>query len=643
MTPDQEQAEKKRAVTEFVYQEYDWMNREVMQKLYPEFNDRTLKQFLDDSQKRANGYVYSRESQDKEPWQANVFTGTTRNKTRAYVGSVSKTPPQLRMVATDSENRTSAERAEVMQNLIKHSYLYCQNPEKDIFDDGWDCAIDGTIVKQDGYMLIKDEVEVVKSYDPTTGKIEVEKSEQVIEDRPFEQSVNVNDFLIRDPFCSDVQEQPAVIMAQRMTLDDFMYEFGKYPDAKLVKTYANITEGERDLFFGPKWSDQVNKDRVLVLRYYRKKGDKKGYKVVANGVLIVDSPLLWGRKKKFYPFAKTVFEPFANRKFFWGNSLPNVMMAHQDTENSLVNSMLDKTTRSVEQPMLVSMENKDSLELEDEFVTGDTRIYVNDINGVKPMPVAGVTRAEISMLNDVSQRLSLASVDALQEGYSQSGVTAREIVIANERSAEIKGIFFMLLSDLWLQKMRLRTLSIIMFYQRVGKRYNVPNVELSGGQQGTLQVRVGDEAMMAEAGKTKGYSPDGKPFNALDVEEAELSLKGTPTEILIIPPDYLDDWEYELEIMTETVYQRGKSLDMALENEKLTTVSTLFPEIFMANKAKFFSRLIRNYGDAPEAYDMAEAAPGAMPGAPGQMPTPVMDQVGAPAKSLPALAGMAGT
>ena len=41
------------------------------------FNDRTLKSFLDDNEKRANSYTPDRASQGKADWQANFFHPTT--------------------------------------------------------------------------------------------------------------------------------------------------------------------------------------------------------------------------------------------------------------------------------------------------------------------------------------------------------------------------------------------------------------------------------------------------------------------------------------------------------------------------------------------------------------------------------------
>ena len=652
--------DKEQNVVKFVYDEYDDMWKNVMNKSFPEMNDRTPEKFWDDSQKRLNAYVPTRASQGKEEWQANIFTATTRNKIRSYVSSVSKEPPEISILATNKENEQSMMRAEIMRHLLRHSYLANSNPEMTIFYDGWNCAGNGTLVKYDGWLYQTQKTEIVKSFDPLTGKTEAETQEIVIEDCPIEVEIPLNRFFVKNAYIRDVQEQPAVLWVDYMDLDEFLLEFGKYKNAKHVRSRAQIQEsrGQTDLFFGEKWFDRMERRqaKIEVFKYYSKVKNK--YCIVANGVLILDVPLLWGRTKKWYPFSKTIFEPFANSTLFWGNSLANILMPQQDAENNLYNSMLDKTYRTLVTPMLVSMANKDAMELEDEFVTGDTRIYVDDINGVKPMPIEGVSASEFNMLKMVSQELSLASVDALQQGFSGSGVTAREIVIANEKANEIKGVFFTMLKDLWLQKMKIRVINLLTHLsqgQRLGmvlgeekasdyiRLFNIPHTKLTSGETGLLQIRVAEPETIKNLNRVVGYTEPGKPFNRLDVEEEKVRVQeGQPVEIMAIPPDYLDDWEFDLEIQTQSMQQRGKSLEMALAMEKVTTIAQLFPEIFATNKDKFFSELMRQFNDDPQKYlEQAAQGPLGLPQAGLEAQGgPVAGQLASVAQSLPQLTGV---
>jgi len=83
---------------------------------------------------------------------------------------------------------------------------------------------------------------------------------------------------------------------------------------------------------------------------------------------------------------------------------------------------------------------------------------------------------------------------------------------------------------------------------------------------------------------------------------------------------------------------------MALSTEKTMNTAKLFPEIFAANQEKFFSGMIKNYGDNPDQYlENMQNAQQSQPAQPVQPPTTtkssMTDQLTAPTKSLEALTG----
>lgn len=644
-------SQKEQDSTKLVYDEFDTMN-EVMTDSYREFNDRTLTQFLDDSQKRANSFVPSRAEQGKDDWQSNVFTPTTRNKIKTLIASYAKTLPPISMTAVNDKRQISVARAEVMKNLVEASYTQGDsNPEKTNFYDGWNCAINGTVIKYDGYLKVEGTVKLLTNYDLTTGDVKFEEKKEIIEDEPIEINVPIQNFYIKNPYISDLQAQPAIIWVDYFDAERFDYEFQGYKNKDYVKSGAQtLSEGETQLFFGDRWKLRTNaKDRVYeVLRYYNKTKDR--YIVIVNGVVMLDCPMLWGKRKKRYPFASAIFEPFANSNMFWGNSLPNILMAEQDVENALVNSMVDKTYRSLATPMLVGMANKDAFDLEDEYVDSDTKIYVDDVGQVTPMPVPQVNQSEIGMLNLIRGGLDRDSTDQVQGGTASSGATAREVVIANERAEELKGLFGLFMKDLWLQKYRLRSVNVLMNYSQAKvtaitgeeegktfssqfKVYDVPNAELSDGTKGNLSIEVvEDQSQMT-------------PATELDVREEMLRIEGRPTEIIQITSDYLDDYEYIVKIEAESVYQKSKALKMAMNQEMVQGAMTIFPEIFMANKDKFFKKWMEGYGESPDQYleglNMQQMMQPQM-GMPGQEGPPgaLAGQITAPTKSLPNLSGV---
>lgn len=616
-------------IIEKTYDDIDEMV-DIMQDSFSEFNgngdgtDRTLKQFLDDAQKRANSYVMTREAQGKEEWQANVFTPTTRNKVKALIAGIAKAPPEISITAKNLKNQTSVARAEILKLLIESSFVEGdKNPEIEMFFAGWDTAIQGTYIELDDYIRIKDKVKKITDYDPATGEVKFEEVETYVQDEAVSIRIPLTSFYIWDPYTSNVQDQTKIAWIEYLDKDDAEYQFGNFANWKYVKDGSyHFNEEDSKTFFLKRWDERTKGYDMPyeIVRYYCKTSDT--YRIIANGVMLLDAPLLWGKTKKRYPFSKTIYEPFANSMFFWGNSLVNILMAEQDVENALINSITDKTYRSLNRPMLIGRVNRDDFDLEDEWVDGDTKIYVSDVAQVTPMPIDSVNNAEISMLKIIQEGLVKDSSDSVQSGQGGSGSTAREIVIANERAEELKGLFYTMLKDLWLQKYRIRGINILMnygkaktleivdeegnkVYEESYKSFRLPSSELSNGKPGALEVQV-----------VKDQASLKRPYE-LDVEEEKARMAGEPVEIMQITSNFLDDYDYGVRIMTETLFQKSRALKMAEASEKILGVAKLFPEIFMANKQKFFEDYMQMYGDNPDKYDAEPAAPPAQPGMEG--------------------------
>jgi hypothetical protein len=624
----------------YVYSEIKDM-LEVQNQTYREFNDRTLKQFLDDCQKRLNAYVPDRESQGKADWQANFFSKTTRNKTKALIAGIAMNPPEISVTAWNEKGSASMLRAEGMKTMIDASFIEGDNnPQMEMYLDGWNCSCNGTVVKHDTHIKITGTVKIVKDYNPTTGELEIEESEELIEDECAEIEVPVENMLVKDAYIMDIQKQSAIAWVEYIDKDKLDFEWGEFKNYKNVKHGGELVgQEEMQTFFKNEWNERTTDDKYEVIKYYRKYG-KEGdiYRVVINGVLVLDAPLLWGRKKKKYPFSKGIFEPFANPNFFWGNSLPNILMGEQDVENAFINSLTDEVYRSVTTPMLVGAINKDYFDLEDENVDSDTRIYVEDVSQVVPMPVKGVSQGDIAMLNIIKGGMEDDTTDKTQGGASGSGSTAREIVIANERAEQIKGLFYIMMTDLWLQKYRIRLINISMNYsdskiklvigedgqektEEVFKIFRLPSAELSTGKIGTKQIEV-----------VGGQEDLSRPYE-LDVRETQSEIEGAPTEIMQMTKDYLDDYDYMVRIEPDGLYQKSKALKMAMMEEKMRGYATYFPEKFMQNQEEFFKMFAESYGDDPDQFGGGQQQP--------QDPMAAMMGGGAP-QGMPVPAGVGG-
>ncbi len=603
-----------RAELDFVYREVDDMVKE-RNRSWRQFNDRTLVQFIDDSEKRIQGYVPSKEAQGKEDWQSNVFNQSSRNKLKAVVAAVANTPPDLRYKAvSQKDGGLDIRRAEVMRNLVDFSRQN-GNPEADIFWEAWTCATQGTVIKYDGFLKTKYKRKFIKSYNLITGEMEFTEKEVEVNNECIDVLVPINELFIKDFQIHDIQDEPALAWIRILDKDSIEKEFGQYKNYKYVlnKNSAGTYQNETETFFYNKWKDRVEgENEYEVIKYYNRFRDT--YDIVINGVLILRAPMLWGRKDKVYPFSKSIFEPFSGRNFFYGNSLANANMDTQDVINTLYNMSLDKTYRSMNPPLLAGIKNKDLLEMENENIGMENTIYVEDVNQVQYQKIPGITDSEMAMIKWVGQGMDLGTVDQNQQGVAGRGVTAREIVIANENAKKLKGIFFMFLTDLWIQKTKLRILNIMMnytepqveeiagpdgskTYKESYRTFLVENSEFPNGATGTLAIQFV---------KNRDQLPTPRQ---LDLEEEKMRIQGKSFQKIALTSDYIDNYEYDVQVISESLYQKDTAEAQAVFQEKLKTMMIAFPQIFMKNQDVLFDDFADAYGEDSDKYDLTPNIP----------------------------------
>lgn len=577
---------------------------------YRQFNDRNLVQFIDDSEKRVQGYVPSRESQGKTEDQSNVFSQDTRTKLKAIVAAVSTVPPKQKFRAVNIFDGKSSDpmRAEVMKNLVRHSRQKpgC-NPEVETFWEAWNAATQGTVVKYDGNIKTKGKRKIIKSLDLDTGEINFEEKEVTIKDEIVDYNVPLREFFVWDCHVKNIQDQARIAWITYKDLDTAEFELGKYKNFKYVKDGGNKKFDDDTNTFMSKWSQRVDADEdgVEIIKYYSVIEDR--YAIVANGVLLLDAPMVWGKVDKKYPFSKSIFEPFSSDEFFYGNSLPNINMDVQDVINALWNMLLDKMAYSINKPMVAGLSNKDLLEQEQERQGIDHTIYVEDVSQIKELNIQSLTNGEFAMLRLAQSKMDSQTVSQQQQGMTGKGITARETIIANEHAKEIKGLFFKFLADLWLQKTQLRTLNVL-------QNYTIPQVREIVGEDGSITYREMFRPVVVE----NTIFPNGQTGNLqidivdnkdqlptqddLDIQEEKMKLQGENFQAMAITSSYLDNYYYDIEIVTESVYNQSMIEKQAKVEDKTSRMAALFPQEFLLNKPILFKDWVEAYDDNPNKY-----------------------------------------
>jgi len=225
-------------VLEHVYMDVASMENE-RNKTWREFNDRRFKDYVDDSEKRSNCYVPS--DNNKEDWQANFFHPITRNKLKAVLAAVALGLPNIEIKAENENNSRDFKRADVIKHLVRFSYSK-GNPEEDNFFTGWETLSKGTAIEYEGYAINKYKRKEIKSCDLTTGEVEWEEKEVVVEDGCVSFLIPLENVWIADFYIRDIQKQPYLSWIDYMHVDTFKNEFGKYKNAKFVAGWKKEPE-----------------------------------------------------------------------------------------------------------------------------------------------------------------------------------------------------------------------------------------------------------------------------------------------------------------------------------------------------------------------------------------------------------------
>lgn len=569
---------------------------------------RSFNEYIDSSERILNGYTPSKSEQGKAEWQSNMMDNITRAKMRAIAASVGLKMPEMQYSAVNKNGVRSKRRAELMYQTVRHSFLR-DNPTMQSFLEVWGMLAHGVVFEYEGYQTGGTKQQYVKSFNSKTGEIETDERYVEVDQRPITVIVGPKDLYWTTFHVRDIQDQPCLIWLQRYSRSEFDREFSQYANYKYVKdkpTCSSLSEQTQDTYGFKYWNKRVKTDEFEVLRKYSK--EKNRYEVWVNGVPLLRVPLLWTHQgKPWYPWIKTIGEPFANANFFVGLSFPALLEPYQESRTTMINTMTDILYRSLVTPMLVGLANKDLLEVEQELVDSDNRIYVPDVNQVTPMPMRSISQGDLAMLGIIDQSIERLSIDASQQGIATPDVTARATIIADERARQLKGVMFLFLEDLWLQKTRLRNITVLTHYLKdKGRKSNfkdqtigVTDVKFSDGTYGLLDVHIAPS-------RSKLLS-----IQEIQAREAAAEEEGINYKLISVTQDYLDNWEYDYLIVPESLYNNDRVRKLAMIEEEHQILTTYYPEYFVENKEIHLEDVLEMYGK--NISDYKKPAPPAPP------------------------------
>lgn len=604
--------------------------RNIIQKSYNYFNGDSLMDKIDDWQKRWNGFI-PEQNPLLDATQSQIFLNYTRNAVIGYLVKVALTVARPKIVATNKKlNIQSTKFAEFLSDA-NHFSLNAENADSKFFAVALETAVKGTCLVYEGYMKQEQMMETPVKYDQTTGKVVTKKQKRVIYDDCYQKIHPVEDFLIANPYEPDLQKQSWILPRQITTYNEAKDEFGHYPNFKYVKGGNYTLTAEVTTFYRNDLILELSKEQVEILRYYNRSKNK--FIVLINGVPIYNGVIPFRDGK--YPYAKYIHEPAGN-DFFWGLGLPNKIMGEQDLKNMLFNMMVDKTQGSLLPFGLTS--DLDDL-IEDEVLAPNKIRKVGDVNKWKFDTLPGVNAGEVQMLELTGKELDDNSNNPSAAGSASSPkggkLAARQVLMKQQELMQKLGFSTSYLEDGERDRTELRVSHILQFYsipklekvtgvkgkdqeKLVYRDLVLNNTKLSNGKIGNKVIKLTDK-----------LNPEGRTQMAddLSVIEAMGDTVGVPTEALAVDVSTFLDYNFDVQIIKNSTYERIQGLEQSQRMEfaqwRLSLAQAApvnAPELVKWVEEAFEFESDRFEGQAGPQQALNAAAGGNPPQVPGQAP-----------------------
>ncbi len=547
--------------------------RTISDKSYNQFNGRTLFEFIDDGTKRWNGYI-PEASPLIDSDQSRIFINFTRNQIISFLAKVAMQHVDAKIKAVNRKTGSVDQKfADAMKDLNRYS-LDAEYGDARYLEVALEVTTKGTTIVYEGYRKETQEIEAPISFDAEAVRIKTRKEKRIIFDNCYQELVPLEDFYIANPYEPDIQKQPFLVWRRITTYHEAEREFKKYKNWEFVKAGSYTLMGDPTTFYRNKVYTDLSQDQVEICRYYNRKGNHFG--LMVNGVILYNGVLPFKDGK--YPFAKYIFEPFENQ-FFWGSHFPNKIQGLQDEINTYINMMNDKTYASL-LPFGLSSDLDDLIE-DDTLQPGKIR-KVGNIANWTFQTLPGVTSGEQNMFQMIMNLANADAGDVTGAGNAQTArggkLPVRQVMMKQQEAMQKLTFSMNFLEDGERDRTELRINHILQFYSipkmekitgKSGNELNqmafrdirIDGVRLPDGRTGTKVIKLVDGT------RVKNPMEKAKLADELSVEEMKGEEIDQPTYAIAMSVDSFYDYNFEIQVVKNSSYERNEVLDQAVRHE----------------------------------------------------------------------------
>lgn len=530
----------------------------IMSNTYPELKDRTISDCLRAWQTRYNGF--STNNPDL------MFLNFTRNVCINYISRVSSSGPKAHVTAVNSTTNTPNKLlAEVLSEVNKQT-LINENADAKFRELVSSQCVKGTAIVYEGYKKSEIIDNELTKFDALTGKYKATKQKRVLFDDVYQEEVAVEDFIITSPYQPDVQKQPAVMWRQFYDLEDLLEEFGSYKDIEKVTVGACFGDTLTQFYGNNSTNLQTRAYQVEVIRFYHKL--KNRHIIIAGGIPIYDGPMPFKHRK--YPFSKAVFE-YPTNKFFWGIGLPEKIRGEQDTLNSTIN-MMDEKTRYSLKPFILSSDD-DLSDQEELDIMQIKKVSNIEKYTIKEMP--GINAGESNYFNQIQVLLKeLAGVYGGANSFTKNGgkLDIKQIMLQQEEANATIAFSSTYLEDMDVERTKQRLYNIMQFYA-------IPRVKRYGGSNGEKYSELVYKNITIEPESPEdpqktiffqnAPTEEEKNLTFDKMEQAEISAQeqGLNLKTSMVDTSKFDDHNFDVKVQRQSAWMKNQSMEQQMRLE----------------------------------------------------------------------------
>lgn len=459
--------------------------------------------------------------------------------------------------------------------------------------------------------------------------------------------IPVDEILLADFYTENLQEQPYIVRARRISWDSARSIYGKHKDFKYVeagKTKIVLTGQENQTIYDIAWTE-ADQNFVQELTFYYRPEDLEvtwvGGVFMGNEEDVYNTnPFKHRRisiskdgpiKVPIYPYAKTGFEPIdPTGRFAYFKSGAFKEFWDDDAQNRIERALVDGTLLEVIKPLFLSGVAK----ADGTVIVPGATIAMPQGAKIEPYSISSNLAAAYNAVNQAKEDMSDSTQSNIMTGSAESGVTAYATQQAEQNARVFLGNFGVMIARI-VEDVGALTVDIILQNGTVGDiDASVP--EAIGMKYKTYLAR-GKERGKEVTNKiifTDKYM--GREFTEEEQDEIEWNLfdkaggKDSDQRIFEVNPYLFAKNRYALYVDADQIVQKSMGTDQQRSTLALQVLTSPAVAPYVDMEAVVEEFAIEPFADGdPDRFkkkgnvnDMMGAVMGQqMPGMPNQIPT----------------------